>query len=523
MAPALAAALGDRGEGAPGTPVLVVLVLRLVALIPLADFATRANAAAALLGGFAVVMLARLALRFLRAHTPLAAAVLPEDDDDDEPLMEPARGPVPVRLAVPAARTTPVRAFPVGLGSVRTKAGEATQSGRPDAGYEDWADAGGESLRAPSAGLVRDASPVTSSIAPAAVGPVPGWAPPGESLLHMGPAQPPLVAHEIFGVVGGVVCPLLAFAIFTTLSSDVDAALSLALITTVWSRLIDFGGRPGTPRRGLTLALLAGLSLGADPLVPLFVCPPVLLVTLRLARQGELWPRLAPIAFAVGCLVLLPFGSGNAHGPIAEAARAIDVLANGRAGESLLTTLVEAAGGFGVVAVLLSFVGVAVLAVHKPRALVFGAVGLVLALAIAVDRGTRTAGAADLIVAALLVVPITLGLVRLAATLGAAAGAGALALAIIATVWPVADGGLVRFSRTGRVPEALLERAYGALAPGAIVDPGSAVMGDLFRYGRALGLRPDLTVVPGALGARSGRSDGPALERLPLAAGADRR
>ena len=92
-------------------------------------------------------------------------------------------------------------------------------------------------------------------------------------------------------------------------------------------------------------------------------------------------------------------------------------------------------------------------------------------------------------------VPISAGGAELAARLGRARVVAAIVMAGLAVVSPVLDGGTGRWRRDAHGPERLLEHALLRAPLRASVDPGTAEMDGLFRYGAALGLRPDLEIV----------------------------
>ena len=87
------------------------------------------------------------------------------------------------------------------------------------------------------------------------------------------------------------------------------------------------------------------------------------------------------------------------------------------------------------------------------------------------------------------------GAAELAARLGRARMVAAIVLAGLAVVSPVLDGGTSRWRRDVHGPERLLEHALLRAPLRASVDPGTAEMDGLLRYGAVLGLRPDLEIV----------------------------
>jgi hypothetical protein len=107
-------------------------------------------------------------------------------------------------------------------------------------------------------------------------------------------------------------------------------------------------------------------------------------------------------------------------------------------------------------------------------------------------EATRAGLPAALMAAA---VPMSAGAAELAARLGRARMVAAIVLAGLAVVSPVLDGGTSRWRRDVHGPERLLEHALLRAPLRASVDPGTAEMDGLLRYGAVLGLRPDLEIV----------------------------
>jgi hypothetical protein len=525
-APVVAAGLelgrgaGDAGAGAPP---LVVLLLRLFACLPVGDLAARANLAAVACAAAAAVLLGRLAFRILRgldagdatlgptltavaAPGPAEAAVAQADDTaPNVPITEGASAAPPIfegrsepwpwpakrpqLRVVPGAQAQARHAAPAQRGATRA-AGRATPS------HAVMAQLLAGMAAAPAPIAMMTASPSRSSRAHAGRVAAPGVAPPS--------------AHEIFALVGAIACGLGSLGAFLALTSAPAAALTLALVVGAWLQLLAFDRRPGTPRRGLALALLAGLAAGADPVAALFIWPAVGVICVRLLRQGERWPLLAPAAFVVGAAVTVPWWTSAPPlvGSVRAAWGALGALVGAFTSAEGLRVMLgvgrELIAQWGVVAALTAAVGAVVLLGRRPRWFGFGLVSAVGALALVAseaDAGAAGArfvpgSAAWVVLSASIVIPLMLGVIRLAATLGPARGAGALCLAVVAASWPLLDGGSARFHRGPGLPEALLERAQEELEPGARVEPGSLPMSQLFRYGRALGLRPDLEIAP---------------------------
>jgi hypothetical protein len=314
------------------------------------------------------------------------------------------------------------------------------------------------------------------------------------------PAPRALETHETIALVGAVLCPLASLGLFLALSSSPSAALTLVLVLGAWNRLLPLERSPGTPRRGLLLAFIAGLSLGADPVAPLVILPPVVWSAWRWLRDGERWPWLAPLALAGGATVaFLPLGGPSL---VSVVRTLLETLGRGLASGALIAVARGWLDAIGVLAGLIAAVGAAVLLVRRPRLFIFTLASVDVTLALVAGQGGATNGrfvagsSAWMVLVALSFAPLLLGLGHLAGKLGRARGGAALALAVIALVWPALDGGARRWQRDGAVPQTLLESAEARLSPAAGVVPGSPEMAALLRYGQALGRRPDLVLLP---------------------------
>jgi hypothetical protein len=529
-APVVAAGLdlgrGAGAQGVAGAPPLVVLLLRLFACLPIGDLAARANLAAVACAVAAAVLLGRLAFRILRAlestaaaavgaGTATAAAPVPILAAVGDPGPEPAEAEDPAAGVTAAGTITPVIfegrsepwPWPAKRPQLRVLPGAQIlrQSAAPVRGSTR-----SSGRAAPGGGFAQLLAGMAAAPPPMAMmGVSPSRSSRASRARSAAPGVEPAAAHEVFAVVGAIACALGSLATFLALTSAPEAALTLVIVAGAWLQLLAFDRRPGTPRRGLTMVFLAGLALGADPVAVLFIWPAVGLTCVRLLRQGERWPWLAPGAFVAGAVVTLPWATSTP--PLVASARAAwsglravtgaFTSADGLA--AMLSVVRELIAQWGVVAALTALVGAVILLTRRPRWCGFGAASAALALAlVAGENADRPAAlarvvpgsAAWVVLSALIVIPLMLGVIRLAGTLGAARGAGALCLAVVAASWPLLDGGNFRFRRGPGLPEALLERAHEGLEPGVVVEPGSAEMSNLFRYGRALGLRPDLEI-----------------------------
>jgi hypothetical protein len=227
--------------------------------------------------------------------------------------------------------------------------------------------------------------------------------------------------------------------------------------------------------------------------------PPGVLITVWALHRGERWPLFAPVAFVAGLgVVLAPVAAGAVDTLGAVTARLAAPFGGGgvTAGQ-VGVVAVEAAEQLGVVGLLLASVGLAVLVVRAPfvgtLAVLPSAVGLMAASA---APGTEAAGTGSALALLGLAAPLGIGVVFLSNRLGFARLPAALVLGVTALVVPALDGGAARWTRDTRLPARLLEEAHARSPLRATVDPGSAEMRALLRYGAALGLRPDLTLRP---------------------------
>jgi hypothetical protein len=456
--------------------------------------------------GVAAVLLARIGQRLLRGLEPLPDLTEPPEAED------PAEGPgrdEPVTLkVVPQAGMHDEPTQPTGLFAAHDTPAPAGAWAWPAPHIRPVAPVSPE-LRAPApvparravehdlharTGAVAISGPRRSNLRPRDVTTAPLAVSPSITAPVGGRS---LESHENIAVVGTVVWLLASLGLFLALTSSPSAALTLVLVLGAWNRLLPLERSPGTPRRGLALALLAGLALAADPVAPLFIWPPVFLSGLRWLREGERWPLLAPPVFAVGAAVaFLPLGG---PGVSAAALGVLNTLGRGLGSGVLLAAAHELVASIGVVAALIAAVGAAVLLVRRPRLFVFTLASADLALMLVAGQsgppGFAPGSSAWLVLVALVFAPLLLGMTHLAGKLGPARGGVALALAVVATVSPALDGGARRWHRTGTTPEGLLERAESRLGPAVSVFPGSPEMEGLLRYGQALGRRPDLDLV----------------------------
>jgi hypothetical protein len=307
------------------------------------------------------------------------------------------------------------------------------------------------------------------------------------------PAVRDALAHPI-AVGGGVLVVMLGCTFFRSTTSATPAAVTLLLLIAFWLRALRLLRAPDRPRDALALALLAGLGLGAAPVVPLLCWPIALLLWVRALRRRERWALIAPVLSLAGAAVqaaaFAPFGLLRSTVPSWRATGDLE--------RALLAAAAESAGALGAVGVLVAGVGAAVLAARARRSAGLLAFAAATALLISASSwwGAGPAATARVVALAALAVPLSAGIDHLATRLGLARAATALVVAAIAVVWPALDGGAGRWTRPARLPERLLAEAHGRIPPARQADPGGAPMRGLFDYGQALGLRPDLALRP---------------------------
>jgi hypothetical protein len=305
-------------------------------------------------------------------------------------------------------------------------------------------------------------------------------------------------ACEGIAAAGAVACVALGLGVFVASTSAAGTAVTLALLAAFWLRALRLLREPASPREGLSLALLCGLALAADGFVALACCPVALVLWVRSLRRGDRWPLLAPLLAVAGgglglhaALVARAAGAGSLP-PVA--------LASGAAGSSLAGAAASALAECGPIAAMAAAVGLFVLAGRAPRVALVLVAGAAAAIAArgagALPGGLAAAGPAWAAVLAAAAAPLAVGIAHLAGKLGPARAAAALVIAVVAVGWPALDGGPRRWTRPARVAEGLLREAHAAMAPRAQVDPGSHRMEGLLLYGRSLGLRPDLVLLP---------------------------
>lgn len=212
---------------------------------------------------------------------------------------------------------------------------------------------------------------------------------------------------------------------------------------------------PADTRAGLGLAFVAGLGAGCPAAVAALVWPPAVALTLLALRRGERWPLVAPLLFVAGSGVVLGALVVSPGLGVADVAARLPLASFRTAFSVRPAALVLTAAGLarelgeqiGVVALLLAVVGTAVLLVRARVALAFCVwiVAAALVVAAGLPEGARAAALAAGAVA--LALPVGAGVLYLAERMGRARIATAVALSIIANVWPALDHADLKWGR----------------------------------------------------------------------------
>jgi hypothetical protein len=307
--------------------------------------------------------------------------------------------------------------------------------------------------------------------------------------------------YEPWLAAGAALAGGLSSAMFQSATSAGAASATLALLAGAWLAALPLLRAQGGAGHGLALAGLAGLAAGVDSLAGPLLWPLTLGLWLWELHRGSRWPLWAPLLFvaALGGSVLgsvaasgTPLNLGHLLGNLWPSGMHDQVTAVG--------TAVELCDEMGVVGLLLAGVGTLALLRRAPLVAFWFGFTLVTALLLGhvpaqsgpAFESTRAGLPAALMAAA---VPLSAGAAAVAARLGRARMVTAIVLAALAVVSPVLDGGTSRWRRDVHGPERLLEHALLRAPLRASVDPGTAEMDGLLRYGAALGLRPDLEIV----------------------------
>ena len=306
--------------------------------------------------------------------------------------------------------------------------------------------------------------------------------------------------YEPFLAAGAALAGGLSLAVFQSATSAGAASATLALLAGAWLAALPLLRAQGGAWHGLALAGLSGLAAGVDAVAGPLLCPLAFGLWLWGLRRGSRWPLWAPLLFvaALGGSVLasvaasgIPVNLGYMLDSLWPAGMQDHVVAVG--------TAAELCDELGAVGLLLG--GVGTLALFRRAPLVAFWFGFTLVTALLLGHSPAQSGSAFEstragLPAALMAtaVPMSAGAAAIAARLGRARMAAAIVLAALAVVSPVLDGGASRWRRDTHGPERLLEHALLRAPLRASVDPGTAEMDGLLRYGAALGLRPDLEI-----------------------------
>jgi hypothetical protein len=306
--------------------------------------------------------------------------------------------------------------------------------------------------------------------------------------------------QEPFLAAGAALAGGLSFAVFETATSAGTASATLALLAGAWLAALPLLRAAGSAKHGFALAGLSGLAAGVDSVAGPLLWPLTLGLWLWELRRGRRWPLWAPLLFvaALGGSVLANLAASE--NPVSVR----HMLGNlWPAGTHDLVALVgiaaELCDELGVVGLLLATVGTLSLLRRAPLVAFWFGFTLITALLLGHSPAqsglhfeiTRAGLPAALMAAA---VPMSAGAAAVASRLGRARMVAAIVLAGLAVVSPVLDGGTSRWRRDAHAPERLLEHALLRAPLRASVDPGTAEMDGLLRYGAALGLRPDLEI-----------------------------
>jgi hypothetical protein len=307
--------------------------------------------------------------------------------------------------------------------------------------------------------------------------------------------------YEPFLATGAALAGGLSLAMFQTATSAGAASATLALLAGAWLVALPLLRAEGGAGRGFALAGLSGLAAGVDPVAGPLLWPLAFGLWLWELRRGSRWPLLAPLLFvaALGGSLLATMAASGSSGNLLHPLGSL--WPSGIHDRAVVVgTAAEMSDELGVVGLLLGGVGTLALLRRAPLVACWLGFTMVTALLLGHPPGqgglhldsTRAGLPAALMAAA---VPVSAGAAELAARLGRARVVTALVLAALVVVSPVLDGGTSRWRRDAHGPERLLEHALLRAPLRASVDPGTAEMDGLFRYGAALGLRPDLEIV----------------------------
>jgi len=309
--------------------------------------------------------------------------------------------------------------------------------------------------------------------------------------------------HEPIAIVGAVSAVAMAAPLFSLSTSPGGGNAMLCLVAAwTWSALVLLREPLGF-RAPLSLAAIAGLVAATTPTIGSLLLPPTILIWAWGVRRQARWALLMPLSLVIGSTVLVAFAAhrqgslstfeGWWHtltlGPLRDAMDRVDA----RAWWSAATALAD---HVGVVGGLLVVVGFASLALARPGVAAFVLYTLWATMMLVAGSGSpdqlKSDGWALCAWISIAAVPLAAGILHFASKLGRAKLPATIALVVMAIVAPLLSGGLSRWHPDGRMSLRLLTRAQWNLAPRSEVDPGSVPMSMAFKYGNALGLRPDL-------------------------------
>ncbi len=305
---------------------------------------------------------------------------------------------------------------------------------------------------------------------------------------------------EPFLAAGAALAAGLALAVFQTATSAGAASATLALLAGAWLTALPLLRAQGGAGRGFALAGLSGLAAGVDSVAGPLLWPLAFGLWLWELHRGSRWPLLAPLLFvaALGGAWLATTAGSVGAGSVLHSLSSLWP-AGFHEHTVAVRTAAELSDELGVVGSLLGGLGTLALLRRAPLVASWLVFTLVTALLLGHPPGqsgpTFEPSRAGLPVALMAAaVPMSVGAAEVAARLGRARIFTAIVLAALAVVSPALDGGAARWQRDARGPERLLEHALLRAPLRASVDPGTVEMDGLFRYGAALGLRPDLEI-----------------------------
>ena len=297
--------------------------------------------------------------------------------------------------------------------------------------------------------------------------------------------------YEPWLAAGAALAGGLSLAMFQAATSAGAASATLALLAGAWLAALPLLRAGGGAGRGFALAGLSGLAAGVDPVAAPLLWPLALGLWVWELRRGSRWPLLAPLLFVAalgGSLLATTAASGGSGTLLHPLGSLWPAGIHDRA--LVVRTATELCDELGVVGLLLG--GLGTLALFRRAPLVAFWLGFTLVTALLLghppaQRGldfepTRAGLPAALMASA---VPISAGAIEVAARLGRARIVTAIVLAALTVVSPALDGGISRWRRDTHGPERLLEHALSRAPLRAFVDPGTAEMDGLFRYGAA--------------------------------------